>query len=115
MRTADVTRYPGNDTFELLFHVDRENFVKFIMPYLQHCRDSSRISGRVADMSFPDGLVVWFSSDEGTIDVHQGRPFFGCCIKWRPLFSLPIRRRTVTIASDEALRDVIYSIYDDES
>src|SRR4051794_38995155 len=113
MRTANVTLYPGGDVFDRLFQLDRDQFLKLVVPYLQHCRDSGRISGRVADMDFPDGLVVWFGSDEGAIDIHRGRPFFGRRIKWRPLFSLPVRKRTATVTSDEALREMVCSLYDD--
>lgn len=99
--------------FDRLFQLDREQFAKLVVPYLQHCRDSGRISGRVADLDFPDGLVVWFGSDEGAIDIHRGRPFFRRRIKWRPLFPLPVRKHTVTVTSDTALTEMVGSVYDD--
>ena len=99
--------------FDHLFNLDHEKFVRVVVPYLRHCRDSGRISGRVADMYFPDGCVFWFGSDEGTIDIHRGRPFFRRQIKWRPLFSLPIRKQTTTVSSDAALADAIGQVYED--
>jgi len=111
-RTANLRFYPTAETFESLLLLGRDRCLEFLIPYLQHCRNSGRISGRVAEVVFEDGLLVWFASDEGKIDVHRSRPIFGKSRTWFRVFPAVARRHSVFEASDDTVRDFVISAYE---
>lgn len=111
MRAANLRMYPTSDTFECLLLLERDACLRFLMPFLEHCRKSRRISGRVAEVVFDDGLLVWFAADEGMIDAHQSRPRFGTRRTWLRFFPVPCRKQSVLDVSDTVVRDFVSSAY----
>jgi hypothetical protein len=110
-RTANLRFYPTAETFESLLLLGRDRCLEYLMPYLEQCRSSRRISGRVAEIAFQDGVLVWFASAEGKIDAHQSRPVFGTSRTWLRVLPAPTRRHSVFEASNGIVRDFVSSAY----
>jgi hypothetical protein len=89
MHTADLIFYPANDQPTRLMQIDCDQCLRFLMPYIQSCRESGRVAAAVAEIDFRDGGVVWFASEEGVIDVHRERPRFGRSRRWLGIFPAP--------------------------
>jgi hypothetical protein len=111
-RTASLMLYPTTETFEILVLLKRDRCLEFLLPYLQRCRSSRFMTGRVAEVAFDDGLLVWFTSDAGQIAVHRSRPIFGKSRTWLRVLPAPARRHSAFEVSDETVRDFVSSAYE---
>ncbi len=111
MNLADLILYPAKDLPEKLVKLNSEQCLKFLMPYLQGCRKTGRISSAVAEIDFVDGSVAWFAAEEGKIDFHRERPRFG--IKRINIGFIPMPMKTMTInkASDEMIETAILEAF----
>jgi hypothetical protein len=112
MRIADLIFYPAEDSPTRFVRLDCDKCLRLLLPYLQGCRESGRISSAVAEIDFPDGGVVWFAAEEGTLDVHRERPRFGRSRKWCGIFPAPMHRHSQHRVADDTIQQVVRSVYD---
>ena len=115
MRTADLIFYPTNDQPTHLIQLDCDQCLRFLMPYIQGCRESGRVAAAVAEIDFPNGGVVWFASEEGAIDVHRERPRFGSSRRLLGIFPAPMRRHSQPRVADDTIQQVVRSVYDTDA
>jgi hypothetical protein len=112
MKPADLILYPDHDQPSRLLGLDSGQCLRFLMPYLQACRANGRISAVVAEVDFTDGVVLWFASEEGHIDVHYERPRFGSRRKWAGVIPAPMRRQSASRVSDAGIEQFVRSVYE---
>jgi hypothetical protein len=112
MPTADLIFYPANDQPTRLIQVDCEQCLRFLMPYIQSCRESGRIAATAAEIDFRNGGVVWFASEEGAIDVRWERPKSGSSRRWLGILPAPMRRKSHSRVGDDTIQQLVRSAYD---
>ena len=112
MSTADLIFYPTNHQPTRLIQLDCDQCLRFLMPYIQSCRESGRIASAVAEIQFSDGSVVWFGSGEGSIDVHRERPRFGRSRRLLGIFPAPMQRHSQQQVDDDTVQQFICYVYD---
>ena len=110
MRTADLILYPANDQPTRLMQLDCDQCLRFLIPYIQSCRESGRIAAAIAEIDFPDGGVVWFASEEGAIDLQRERPRIGSSRRWFGIFPAPMHRHSQPRVSDDTIQQVVRSV-----
>jgi len=112
MQIADLIFYPAADSPTRFVRLDCDECLRLLMPYIQGCRTSGRISSAVAEIDFADGGVVWFASEEGQIDVHREHPRFGTSRMWLGIVPAPMRRHSQPRVANDTILQVVRSVYE---
>lgn len=112
MTSADLILYPTGGEPTRLVQLDYDNCVRFLLPFIQSCRESHIDSQTVAEIDFQNGSVAWFSSFEGVVDLRWETPRFGNTRKWFGIIPAPMVQHVRQGTDDDQIKSFMRPLFE---